>query len=680
MTEAPRDIATTQFILPPDAKFLPVSALSARLRTKIGLVEEGQSVITRQGFRVTTRLVPGPLADLISEFREPSRLTDAVLRFARSRGQDPFSTLDIAFDALATLVEARILVPQDSRDAAAPVPGLGAGEEFAGFEIEALVRSLEDSEVYRARSRRGESAALKITRDGRPAVVAMFANEARMLDRLGGIDTPKLLEHGMERERAYIAMEWCDGVSIGTAAQQTRATRDRRRLHGLVSRMLNAYARLHKNGVLHGDIHPGNCLVRDDGRVTILDFGNARLIDGADSAVDPARAGIPQFHDPLMAGALLAGKLPPAATPASEQYAIAVLAYLLLTGLHPLEAPAVQDELLRRIAERAPLPFAARGVGAWSDVEAVIGRALAKTPDERFCDVAAMARAFAAVDMAPRGPLRYPDAAQRAFDAAVESVRGSLESSAEFACEDAWFALRAALALDDAELLAAADIRVTRGGPGWAAQSIAANIARAGSDNRSEARAISAFLAAAEKLPNGPELASAMLAAAVILEATLLRNVDTVPLASWAAHRLNGLMRVRRTEHEPDASDLLSTYVELSLVKARVVAAPDDLRTRLNLLSESQAADVWLWALAHEVCADDRFKALALAAKLPRTPLRRGFALLRLHQLTGELHWVKEARRVLARAPNGRISERATALLMAELKAPEKAIPPPFAI
>ena len=118
MTDARSDIAATLLILPPDAKLLPVSELSARLRAKIGPVEDGQSVITRPGFRVTARLVPGPLANLITEFRTPSLLTDGVLRFARAHDQDPFVMLDLAFDALATLVEARILVPKDSPDAA----------------------------------------------------------------------------------------------------------------------------------------------------------------------------------------------------------------------------------------------------------------------------------------------------------------------------------------------------------------------------------------------------------------------------------------------------------------------------------------------------------------------------------------------------------------------------------
>ena len=486
MIEAQPDITTTLFTLPPDAKFLQVSELSPRLRARIGAVEEGHSVITRPGFRVTTRLVPAPLAGLIAEFRVPSLLTDAVLRFARRHDEDPQDMLDLTFDALATLVEARILVPEGSPDALAPVPSLAVGQDFAGLEIEALVRSLEDSEVYRARGREG-AVALKIARDGRPNVKAMLANEARTLERLDGVDTPRLVDSGVERDRPYVAMEWCDGVSIATAAQQARASRDRRRLHAIVNRMLDAYARLHRQGVLHGDIHPGNCLLRDDGRVVILDFGNARPIDEA-MTLDPARTGIPQFFDPQMAAALLAGGLPPAATAASEQFALAVLAYVLLTGLHPIDAPAVHDELLQHIIERPPLPFVARGVAGWPEVEAVLGRALARNPEDRFPDVESFARAFSSARLPSDAAPRWPDAARRAFDTAIDSVRTLAPSDTPL--EHAWFALRAALALEDAELLAAADLLVGRAGDGWAAKSIAVLVARARSDVRKENKAI----------------------------------------------------------------------------------------------------------------------------------------------------------------------------------------------
>jgi predicted Ser/Thr protein kinase len=678
VTETSPDITATLFLLPPDAKLLPVSELSARLRAKIGPVEDGQSVITRPGFRMTARLVPGPLAELLSEFRTPSLLTDAVLRFARAQEQDPQDVLDLAYDALAALVQVRILVPEQSPDAAAPMPSLGAGQEFAGYEINALVRSLEDSEVYRAGGRGGAFAALKISRDDRPTVADMLANEAFMLERLGGIDSPRLLEHGSEQGRAYVAMEWCDGVSIAVAAQQMRAARDRRQLHALVSRMLEAYGRLHGRGVLHGDIHPGNCLVRDDGRIVILDFGSARLIDGGAMAVDLARAGIPQFHDPLMAAAVLAGQLPPAATASSEQYEIAVLAYLLLTGLHPIEMPAVQDEMLRRIVKRPPLPFAARGVAAWPDVEEVVGRGLAKQPGQRFPDVASLASAFASAGIPGGAQQRFPTAAQRAFDDAVDAVR-RLAPTDESPLAHAWFGLRAALAMEDAELLAAADVLASRAGSGWAAGSVAAQVARARSDGPMESKAIAMFLAAVEPLPDGPQAAAAILAGARVLEGGRFRTADAAALAEWVTRRLDRLMPAALSnELDPCVARSLLAYVELSLAKTGVVPVRADLAARLEALPEAQASDVWFWSLAHDVFADDRFKALALSAKLPSSPLKRGFALLRLHQLTGETRWISDANRVVARAPNAGLPGWGTALLMAELMGPERAVLPPF--
>lgn len=594
------DITTTLFTLPPDAKFLPLADLSPRLRARIGVAEEGQSVITRPGYRVMTRLVPGPLAELISEFRAPSLLTDAVLRFARANDEDPQELLDLTFDALATLVDARILVPEGSPDAQAPAPTLSAGQAFRNFEIEALVRSLEDSEVYRARGESG-MVALKIARDDRVAVKAMLANEAQTLARLDGSDAPRLIEHAMDCERPYVAMEWCDGVSIATAAQQARASRDRRRLHRLVCKMLEVYARLHERGVLHGDIHPGNCLLRDDGRVVLVDFGNARTI-GRDDATDIARTGIPQFFDPQMAAAVRDGGLPPAATTASEQYSIAVLAYLLLTGLPAIEAPAVQDQLLDRIAQgRAPLPFVARGVAAWPAVERVLGRALSCKPEDRFADVADFARAFSSARVPARRRSSRP-----VLDHEVERVRTLATSSDPL--QHAWFALRAALALEDAELLAAADLLIRRAEPNWARHVVAAQIAHARSDVRMERKAADAFVAVAEPC-----------------DAALLAAVHIPALEEWTSPQLAAL------------------------------------RTRVDL------ADVWLCALAYERFGDERFKTLALSAPLPRQPLLRAFALLRLYQLTGDMRWVARARRVRVNEPLD------AALLAAELMAPERA-------
>lgn len=477
-------------------------------------------------------------------------------------------------------------------------------------------------------------------------------------------------------------MEWCDGVSIGVAAQQLRAARDRRRLHALVGRMLAAYGRLHERGLLHGDIHPGNCLVRDDGRIVILDFGHARRIGQAGSTTDLARAGIPQFHDPQMARAILAGAVPPAASPASEQYAIAVLAYLLLTGLHPIDAPSVQDELLRRIVERPPLPFAARGVPSWPGVEAVLARALSRKADERYPDVSSLARAFASADLpADRAPDRLPrrrDAADRHFDAALKTIK-ALAPGPRWRRDRAWLALRAALALEDAELLAAADRLTARVDAGWAGCTVAARLAQARSDAPAEARAIQAFLAAARRLADGPPFAWALLASAHILEGHASRTAEGQSLAAWAAQGLRRLLPAAKPR-QPHAApaDPVAAYVALSLVRTGRVPASAALASQLKQLAAMQAGDVWLWALAHDIFANPHHQALALSLRLPRRPLMRGFALLRLYQLTGDRRRLAEAREAAAQAAGSATPDLAVALLLAELRMPEAARLPPF--
>jgi hypothetical protein len=116
----------------------------------------------------------------------------------------------------------------------------------------------------------------------------------------------------------------------------------------------------------------------------------------------------------------------------------------------------------------------------------------------------------------------------------------------------------------------------------------------------------------------------------------------------------------------------------LALVKSGVLADPPDLRARLARVDPAPFDAVWLWALAHEVLADERFLHRALSAARPETTLEHGLALLRLHQLTGELRWIDDAQRLLLTAPpSTRASRRDTALLAAELMMPEQVRPLP---
>ncbi len=674
MTQSSQDMTATMFTLPADAKFLPISELSPRLQSKIGPLPGNQSVITRPGFRTMVQLVPEPLAKLLSEFHSPSLLTDAVLRFSREYDQDAMEVLDHSFDAIASLIEARILVSTDSADLDAPKPALGAGEGFAGYEIEHLVRSLEDSEVYRVQMPNGEPAALKIARDDRVTIADVFKNEARILELLGGEVTPQLYEYGVEKSVPFIAMEWCDGVSVAVAAQQVRATRDRSKLHGLVCTVLEAYARIHAKGILHADIHPGNCLVCDDGTAVIVDFGSARVASETSSEFDLGRAGLPYFYDPLMAEAVLNGRIPPAIDVAAEQYSLCVLAYMLLTGLHPVETPAVRDDLLRTILDRPPLAFTARGVRAWPKVEQILRRGLSKEPGDRFPTAECLATEFAKADQPVELGRVWPDVLQGKLSQAIEDAL-CLGASRQEARKCAWFALRAAIALDDAQLLAAADILVGQAQPGWTTATVAAKIAQARLDKQAERAAIAEFMVAVENLPHEQDFPTALVAAAFVLDGLILRHTEAQDLTDWAIQGLDRLSSIPVTEpgsaHEARAQ---LAYVALCLNKTGLIALPDSLEDHLESLAGQ--GGVWLWSLAHHVTGRNEYKEHALAAKMPKDPCAHGFALLRLHQITGDPEWLLKLHDHVESTAG--MSSDEQVLLMIEAMAPEQALLPPI--
>ena len=665
MSEPAPGLGEILFTLPADARLVPVRELSPRIQARIGPVDPEQVVVSRPGFRVTTRLLTPELARLIAEFRAPRRLVDAVLGFSRAEARDPFATLDDAFGALATLIDGRVLVPADSPAARGLPPSLAAGQALAGYEVEALVQALEDSEVYRALSDRGQPVALKVARAGAHSALA---HEARVLAHLGGGDTPRLIEAGEAGGRPFLAMAWRPGVSVAFAAQRMRASADRPRTRRMVAALLAAYGRLHAKGVVHGDIHPGNILVDEAGRVTLLDFGRARL-DAADGA-DPARAGIAHFYEPEMAQAVLAGQAPPASTSRSEQYALASLCYFLLTGLHPVDPSAEHRELLARIVARPTLPFIARGVAAWPGVERVLRTALSKDPAGRFPDVAAFAAAFAAAPSARPSP-RPPPAAANLLEAALERVlRGWRVDTSVEALPLAWFALRAALGRCDADLLAAADLWASRAGPGWAAATVRAEVARARCDSAAETEAIAAFIAGADRA-DGP---APMLQAARLLDGAAYREANTALLRDWAVLRLD---RLRAADPTP----VTLAHATLALAQAGAAPLPDGLRAQLDALPRG-AGDVWLWGLAHDAFAEPRYTGRALDAA---RQTNQGLARLRAYQLTGDRRSLAAARRsayaAVRRAPaadDPGILE--TALLLLELEAPERVVRPPFAI
>jgi hypothetical protein len=385
-------------ILPADVVIVPVATLPSELRDQIDFAA-GDCAVTRPRGRMNSSIVGSETAALLEYFRSPSTIVDAVIAHSAASGLDPRATLEEAFVVLAGFVNDGLLMPPDS-DLARPIEtALLPGQTFAGFEVLAPAHVMIDSAVYLARSAHLQAVALKVARPAfATSMRAAFAREAAILASLDGSVTPRLLAHGESDGCPFLAMSWCAAADVYEAAAEARrlgGREGRSALLGLAEGVLAAYARLHAQGVVHGDVHPRNVLAGSDGAVTIVDFGLAGGLSSSDLVAPAQRGGLDLFAEPELAKARLDGLAPPAVSAGGEQYSVAALVYLLLTGAHTHAFSLEQGAMFRQLAEDPPLGFACHGVADLAAVECVLRRALAKAPGERFASVSELLAAFA---------------------------------------------------------------------------------------------------------------------------------------------------------------------------------------------------------------------------------------------------------------------------------------------
>jgi len=220
-----------------------------------------------------------------------------------------------------------------------------------------------------------------------------FRREGSILARLRHPGIARLSDAGMSPlGQPYIVLEHVDGVPIDRYCE-THGLDLEKRLR-LFLDVLEAVAHAHANLIVHRDIKPQNVLVDADGKVRLLDFGVAKLIDpGPESDVTATREGgaglTPDFAAPEQ---VTGGDV----TTATDVYGLGALLYLLLAGRLPLEGSSVTPvDRIRAIVEVEPPPMSevagSRRTALVGDLDNVVAKALRKRPEERYPSVAAFA-------------------------------------------------------------------------------------------------------------------------------------------------------------------------------------------------------------------------------------------------------------------------------------------------
>ena len=462
---------TGLMVLPPDVVVAPVASLAADVRA--ALTGRGDFAITRPGARASSKLVDRDGAELLEAFRTPTTVIDAVVAFSEARGLDPRETLTGAFPMIKDCCNALFLVPADSPEASSFNPMFERDDVVAGFTVARPVQCLQDTELYQAKTPTGEWVSLKILRPGAPASKAReVTREAEMLRRVTDGTVPRVLQQGVHDGRAFTAMEWRHGASPLVAAAEIRG--DSGSLRVLCAAVVEAFARLHDVGIVHGDVHPGNVLVAKDGTVTILDLGSAHAQGGGK---EMSRAGVARFFEPELAAARRSGRASPAASAPGEQYALGAMLYQMITGQHYIDFALEVDEAMRQIQTVKPLPFTRRGTAAWPEMERALGRALEKDPTRRFSSLSEFADAIRNSAL-PTTEDRAAAALTARADALVEELLAAVSldgpllrtgldhgprSSVHGGAAGIGFALyRMAMVREEADLLALADVWMSR--------------------------------------------------------------------------------------------------------------------------------------------------------------------------------------------------------------------------
>lgn len=212
-----------------------------------------------------------------------------------------------------------------------------------------------------------------------------FYREAESAGRLAHPNIITVFDAGEDQGLAYIAMEYVPGIPLKQFTDPKKLLAPKRALE-LCALTADALDYAHNQGVIHRDIKPANLMYNPkEGSLKITDFGVARMTDNNNTKTGIV-LGTPMYMSPEQLGAEeLHGH--------SDLFSLGVTLYELLAGEVPFKATNIAV-LMTKITSEDPAPISRRRAGIPASVDAVLAKALAKRPQDRFSCGAEMAIAL----------------------------------------------------------------------------------------------------------------------------------------------------------------------------------------------------------------------------------------------------------------------------------------------
>jgi hypothetical protein len=268
-----------------------------------------------------------------------------------------------------------------------------------------------------------------------PELQQRFLREARVFARLRHPHIIEIHDVVQAEKSAAMVMELIEGTDLAHLTRR-QPLRVPELALCLLRPVLDALAHAHAEGVIHRDVKPANILLSRDGRVKLGDFGIAKVLEETHLTQTGEFLGTPAYIAPEQARG-------EAVTAAVDQYAAGVVLYEVLAGRPPYVGPTPLAVLSQILIGKFP-EIRTLNPAVDEALAAVVHRALAPNPDDRFADLPAFIDALDALSPPLSGSRERQIVAGLLADPAA-----TVESVAQAAADECMTTARRALAAGD---------------------------------------------------------------------------------------------------------------------------------------------------------------------------------------------------------------------------------------
>ena len=221
-----------------------------------------------------------------------------------------------------------------------------------------------------------------------PDALERFKREAKTAAALSHPNIIAVYAVGDDPDLAYFVMKFIEGRSLDSVIRESGA-QSVPFVQTIIANAGTALHYAHQRGVVHRDVKPANFMLDQDGWLVVTDFGIAKMDDGHGLTMSGTLIGTPYYMSPeQFNGQPVSG--------ASDQYALGIVAFELLTGRTPYNGPTIAEVMRGHLIDEVP-PIRSIRPEIPPALELCVSRMLAKSVAERYPTLADAVTAFGAV-------------------------------------------------------------------------------------------------------------------------------------------------------------------------------------------------------------------------------------------------------------------------------------------